>query len=442
MKFVAAPYQIEIHDFLVAHERAAAFCGIGLGKTASTLSALNTLFLDGEIRAALIVAPLRVANLTWPNEVQKWDQFRWMKVESLRKRKPSGRAHLYTINWESLPKLTDLSFCDVVIYDELTKAANAKSIRVKAHKPYLKHHRRWGLTGTPRPNSLLQLFGQLRLLDDGARLGKSFAQFREAWFVPTDYMRYKWVPREGAEKAVTERIADMTITMRTCDHLNLPEMTVEDVDVTLPDKAREIYRELEKELLVAIGDEGDVVAQTAASLVNKLLQITGGFVYTEDRTPVQVHDAKIKALKALLEEYKDENFLVSVNYIHEREGVCKAIPYATDASKVKGDLESRWNAGEFRCLVADPRSLGHGLNLQAAGRSVAWYSPTYSRELYDQFNGRAFRRGQTKPTQVFRLICSDSIDLAVIESLRVKGEGQSAMMSLLSNLRKLRLTQA
>ena len=168
------PYQVELRDFLLSHDRAYTNVGLGLGKTASTLDALNHLFMDGAIRSALVVAPLRVARMTWPNEIKKWSQFRWMKSEILAGQPPSGKAQIYLINYERLAQLKSLEFCDVVIFDEITKAKNPASLRIKAIRPLLKHHRRWGLTGTPRPNSLLELFAQVRLIDDGVRLGKAF----------------------------------------------------------------------------------------------------------------------------------------------------------------------------------------------------------------------------------------------------------------------------
>jgi SNF2 family DNA or RNA helicase len=228
--------------------------------------------------------------------------------------------------------------------------------------------------------------------------------------------------------------------MRASDHLHLPDTVQEDIEVPLPEAARAIYKELERELLVAIGNEGDVVAQTAATLVNKLLQITGGFVYNEEKKPIQVHTAKIDALKAIIKKHAGENLLVACHYIHEREGICAAIPGAVDASKVKGDLETQWNEGKFKVLVAGASSLGHGLNLQKGGRAVCWYSQTYDREMFDQFNARLVRKGQGEETFIYRLVCPNSIDEAAVETLRERGAGQSQMLAVLNNFRKQVLT--
>jgi SNF2 family DNA or RNA helicase len=434
VNFAPLDYQTQGTDALLSNDRFGLFAEMGLGKSAMVLSALNQLAQDGDFKAALVVAPLRVANLTWPNEVKKWDQFKWMKVESLRKAPPSGSAQICTINYESLPKLKSLEPFSHVIFDELTRCKNPKSKRIRALTPLFRNHVRWGLTGTPRPNSLMELFAQIRILDSGKRLGTSFTQFRDRWFVKGDYMGYTWNPRPHAEAEIYHLISDMTLTLRSSDHLDIADTVVEDIDVPLPDTARDVYEELERELLVAL-DKGDLVALNAAALCGKLLQIAGGTVYDEARGVHAIHDAKVKALKALLKSLGKERALVFTNFIHERERVVAAIPGAVDASKFKGDIEDAWNSGSIPVLVADPRSLGHGLNLQQGGRTVVWFSPTWSREQYDQANARVARKGQTEVPQVFRILCPNTIDDAVVESLREKGDGQNEMMRVLANLR-------
>ena len=437
MKFNPEPYQLVMRDHLLNNERAYANVGLGLGKTASTLSALNELFKDGAIRAALVIAPLRVARVTWPNEIQKWDTFKWMKTEILKGQKPSGKAHVYLINDERLSQLDDLKFCDVVVFDEITKAKNPTSKRIKALRPLLKHQRRWGLTGTPRPNSLLEIFAQIRLLDDGKRLGTAFAGFRDGYFYPTDYMRYNWEPKAGSEGKVYAKIQDMTVTLRSSDYLDIPDTLLQDIDVPLPDTVRAAYEELEKQFLIAT-KEGEVVARNAATLVGKLHQICGGTVYNDERIIEELHDAKIKALGKLVTNI-GEPVLVACNYVHERERICRDLSSlgAVDVAKFKGDIEKAWNSGVIPILVADPRSIGHGLNMQAGGRTVVWYSPTWSRELYDQFNARVARKGQDKQPQIYRLISPNTIDEAIIETLREKGDAQHEMTRVMSNYRKL-----
>lgn len=366
MKFTPEPYQILMKDHLLQNDRAYSNVGLGLGKTASTLSALNELFMDGAIRAALVVAPIRVARLAWPNEIAKWDQFKWMKTEILQGNRPSGKAQIYLINYERLQQLTNLDFCDVVVFDEITKAKNPKSKRIKAIAGLMTKQRRWGLTGTPRPNSLLELFGQVRLIDGGQRLGRTFSGYRDCYFYPTDYMRYNWVPKKDSKDRIYQRISDITITLRSSDYLDVADTVLEDIEVTLPSAAQEAYDELEKDFLTVTAD-GVVTAKNAAVLAGKLHQMCGGNLYSEDRTVVPIHDVKIEALVKLLKDLK-ENVLVACNYVHERDRVCAGLAAAglkpVDASKFKGDIEQAWNSGVIRTLVADPRSLGHGLNLQ------------------------------------------------------------------------------
>lgn len=440
MRFVHEPYQHLIHDKIVENERAGIFAGIGLGKTGSTLSGLHTLRAEGAMKAALVVAPMRVANLTWPNEVKKWDQFReTFKIERLRDvgDKPSGKADIYLTNYERLQKISDLSFCDTVVFDELTKAKNHKSERINAFRPLLRGHRRIGLTGTPRPNSLLELFAQIRLLDDGKRLGPSFTAFQSCWFEPEDWNEYKWLPKKDAERRIYEKIHDLVLTLRSSDYLNIPDTVVQDIEVPLPKVAHGIYRELERELMVEIGDT-EVFSVNAGVLVNKLLQVCSGAIYgvkEELRTVADVHGSKVVALKRLLVD-TGESALIACNYIHERQRIVAAVPGAVDLHEFKGDIEDAWNSGKIRYGVADPRGLGHGLNMQEGGRDTVWFSPCHSRELYDQFNGRTARKGQDRPPRVFRLVCPGTIDDAVVESLRVRGDEQSEMLAVLTNFRQ------
>jgi SNF2 family DNA or RNA helicase len=435
VNFRPEPYQQRMIDFMVDHERAAMFVSPGLGKTAATLEALRRLMADGAVQSALVVAPLRVARLTWPNEIAKWDEFRWMKVEHFQGQKPSGKAHIYLINYERLQNLESLTFCQAVVFDELTRAKNHQSKRIKHLAKLFGEQRRIGLTGTPRPNSLLELFAQIRLLDDGKRLGRSFDNFKRNWFLPTDYMEYNWVPREGTEEAVYRKIEDLQLTLRASDYSDVADTVVEDIEVPLPPEAQSAYKELEKQLLIRVR-EGDVVAVNAAVLVNKLLQITGGSAYTDEREVAYLHGAKIEALKKILKDTR-ENVIVACNYIHERERICRETG-AVNASEFRGDIEQAWNEGRIKVLVADPRSLGHGLNLQKGGRTIVWFSPTWSRELYDQFNARVARKGQGEVPLVYRLICPGTIDDAVIETLRQRGDSQTEMLAILHNLQSMR----
>jgi SNF2 family DNA or RNA helicase len=453
MTFSPRPYQADASAFLQSHADAALFATMGLGKTASTLHALSELFLDGGCSGALVVAPLRVANLTWPAEAAQW--FPWMRVANLRTKAGQdamrrGDAHLYVCNYEMLPKLAawvakmKRAPWDTVVFDELTRAKNPSSARIKAIKPHVAAlERRWGLTGTPTPNSFLELWGQIALLDGGKRLGKSFHQFKSAFFYPTDYMEYNWEPKPGAIDTILAKVSNMTLVQKASELLNLPDMRRSEIEVAMPDDARKQYDLFEDKLLLDL-EAGLVTAQSAAVLAGKLLQMTGGHVYTDladGRETVQLHRAKLAALVKLAK--KTGPLLIATNYRHEQEAVSKAVPGCVRFETAKTipqqmDLVDRWNSGKVKALVADPRSIGHGLNLQKGGTDIAWYSPTWSRELYDQFNARLHRSGQTSEVTIHHIICPGTIDDAVMETLRTRGQNQNQVLAVLKNLQALR----
>ena len=462
-RFEPLPQQKLAIPFLKERNIAALFAGMGLGKSAAVLAELDYLFSDGACKGALIVAPLRVSVLTWPHEVQKWIQFHKWRVYSLRTKEgreawAKGEGEIFTINYESLPK-----FCrerlegktpeelpvDTVIFDELSNAKSHSSKRINTFRKYaLKFQRLWGLTGTPTPNGLLDIFAQIRLLDNGQRLGKSYTHFKQAFFEPVNmYSQYpKFKIREGKEKVIEGKISDIVLTLRSEDWLKIPPVTVEDISVSLPADAKKAYKLLEKELLLEIGEDFEVAAINAAVLAGKLLQITGGAVYDtpplgEDGNPVArqvetIHTAKIDALKKLFKDQGGKPMIVATQYKHEVRRILEAIPEAEEWTE--GSL-ARWNRGEIDYLVAHPKSIGHGLNLQDGGSQVVWFTLSWSRELYDQMNARVARTGQTEKTKIFRLIVQGTIDDAVAETLHGKGEGQSDFLATLKNLQELAL---
>ena len=500
VEFTPEEYQLLASDHLHDNPRAALFMGMGLGKTAATLHALLRLRRAGALKGALVVAPLRVAVLTWPDEVAKWAEFRRaFRVANLRtpegwRALERGTADLYVCNYEMLPKLCnymattdDLPF-DTVVFDELTKLKNAASTKVQGRKvpvvrgregrrrivdipglaqwfrrkntpveqtaaavellgvylaevreTGLRDHlprvkRRWGLTGTPNPNGLMDLFGQIKVLDDGERLGVSESRYREAYFYPTDYMRYNWAPQPDSEERIYAKLSDIALTLRSSDFLGVPDTVFTDVDAPLPATARKDYETLQEELLLVLKGGEEVAAPSAAVLVNRLLQIAGGAIYLEGGKEWRaIHDAKLVALERLVRKLK-EPVLIAANYRHERERILKAVKGCVEWND---KILPAWNAGKVPAIVADPRSIGHGLNLQAGGRTVIWYSPTWSRECYDQFNARVARKGQKLRPQVFHILAPGTMDDAVMGALRVKDDGQSALLQALTNFRKL-----
>lgn len=450
--------QLLATDHLLVNKEAALFMGCGLGKTAAVLDTLNSLFHDVACRGALVVAPLRVCNLTWPAEVDKWEQFSWMRVANLRTKEgwemlKKGSAQIYVVNYEMLPQLRErflkgkrsLPF-DVVVWDELTKAKNHKSKRIRAVVPYLREKcsRHWGLTGTPTPNGLMDLFAQVRLLDGGARLGKSFTHFQNQYFFPTDYMRYNWEPRQGSREAIYKKLEGFALTLKSSDYLDIPDVVVEDIEVKIPQDIQEqVYDELERELFVALDDDEHLSAVNAAVLTNKLLQVCSGAVYKEDKNVHVLHSAKLQALSALYKKLhkRKEPLLVACTFKHEQDRIRAMFPEALFFQDAKTPTEQThlvnlWNRGCVPMLVAHPGSIGHGLNLQAGGCNVVWFSPTWSSELYDQFNARLARRGQDKVTTLYRLLTTGTVEDGVVEALREKDTEQNALLDALRRWRK------
>lgn len=448
MQFVPEPYQEMMIDHLLKRERGALFAGMSLGKTASTLYALNELFLDQAISGALIVAPLRVCNVTWPMEVDKWDDFRWMKVANLRTSQgrealAEGSAHLYLINYEMLPKFAEQYLrkakdppFNAVVWDEISMAKNHNSKRINSVRKRLQkvcqYH--WGLTGTPASNSYLDLFAQVRLLDDGALFSPSYGNFRSTYFYqPNLYMPYKWEIKDQSEKIIQDKLKGFALSMKTSDYLPLPDVILEDFDVPMPADTKKLYKELEQEFITIMESGEALVALNSAVLVGKLLQFTSGAVYNNEKVEI-LNSVKIDAVKKILKG--TGNTLIVYNYKHELERLKKALPKAVvfadakDAGEQK-KLCGKWNSGGIRVLLVHPQSMSHGLNLQGGGSDIIWVSLTYSRERYDQLNARLIRRGQENETHIYRILMQNSIDYAITEVLRSKGDRQDTLLKAL-----------
>ena len=441
-------YQVPMVDHLLDNDRAALFVSPGKGKTVVTLTALDTLATCGQLRGALIVAPLRVCSITWPAQVERWAHTRWMRVAHLRtaeglKAWHEQAADIYLINSELLPNRLPLMFpksksftcpVDTLIIDELSLAKNPQSKRFKAlHKHLAAIERRWGLTGTPIPNNYLDLFMQVKMLDDGSRLGRTFTGYRDAYFYPADYMGYTYKLVTGSKEAIDAKLADLALVL-IGDGTDLPSSSVVDINVTLPTEARKQYKTLEKEMLAEIAD-GEITAPSAGVLVNKLLQLTSGAVYDEDRNVLLVHTAKISALRSVLDRHQGEPVLVLCAFKHESARVLEAIPGAKMFDEA---AMADWQACKIPVWVADARSLSHGIDgLQVSCRIAIWVSLTYSHETYVQTNARLIRTGQTAETLIYRLICSGTVDDAICEALRDKSDTQSGMLFAVRALQRM-----
>lgn len=445
-------YQVPMVEHLLANDRAALFVSPGKGKTVVTLTALDTLATCGMLKGALIVAPLRVCSITWPAQVARWAHTSWMRVANLRTAEGlqawlDGAADIYLINSELLPNRLPLMFpkrktfvcpVDTLVIDELSLAKNPQSKRFKAlHKHLADIPRRWGLTGTPIPNNYLDLFMQVKMLDDGKRLGKTFTAYRDEYFYPADYMGYSFKLVTGSKEKIDRRLSDLALVM-VGDPTDLPSSSIIDVPAALPTDARKQYKTLEKEMLTEIAD-GEITAPSAGVLVNKLLQMTSGAVYDEDRNVLPVHDAKLDALRSLLDKHRGEPVLILTAFKHESARVLEAIPEARMFDEL---LLGEWQDGKIPVWVADPRSLSHGIDgLQKSCRIAIWCSLTYSNETYIQTNARLIRTGQTAETIIYRIICPGTIDDAVAEALRDKSDTQSGMLHAVRALQRMTLSK-
>lgn len=399
--------------------------------------------LLGGVKRTLIIAPLSVAKNTWPAEVAKWDHTKHLSTslvlgtETKRIQALTRDADLYITNRENVTWLVSYYKkrwpFDTVVIDELSsfKSSNAARFRaLKRVRPMMK--RVIGLTGTPAPNSLLDLWPEMYLLDQGERLGKTITGYRQRYFHPgagDGHIVYKWELDQGAEAKIYDAVSDIAISMKSGDYLKLPPRTDNTVSVELKPGQLKQYRQLEQDyILEATKDTGEVIAANAAVLTSKLLQLASGAVYDEDGQVVHIHDQKLDALKRIIEEAQGQPVLVFYQYKHELARILEAIPDAK-AFDAKSDDVARWNHGEIPVMLAQPQSAGHGLNLQQGGHIIVWFSLTWSLEYYQQANARLDRQGQTEPVIVHHLVAKDTIDEQVLRVLQGKAKGQDALLA-------------
>lgn len=450
----AEPQQIMI-DHLRKVPNALCFVGLGIGKTASILYRLNEMFLSGEAFAALIIAPLRVINLTWRNEIETWTQFRWLKWANLRNKAGqraflNGRGHIYGINFESIPLLASLVErrkgtvpYDVLVIDESTKAKNPSSKRINLFRRKVPRvERNWALTGTPVPNSNRELFAQVRLVDGGERLGTNYADFLRTYFHVTTYGGFpKFEEKHGTAALLERKISDITTTLKSSDWLSLPDMVVEDVEIHFTPELKDKYKTLEKELVIELRQGKTINVASAAALVTKLLQFTSGEMYCDEGKHHPIHNLKFDALKKLAAQH--ETLLVSYIFKHEEARLREQFPHARFFADAKNEEQQRrlmkaWNAKEIKMLCAHPASVSHGLNLQHGGNAMAWISRTYSRELTEQFIARLWRRGQQDVVKVYYIHAPNTVDDAVAEALATKAQNEARLVAALQMLESYR----
>lgn len=451
---------VEPQQILIDHMRRSpltlGFLGMGLGKTAAVLSHLSELFLSGQSVAALVVAPLRVSQLTWPMEAESWDQLRWMRIANLRTENGqraflNGRGHIYTINYESLPLLVSLVErrkgklpFDTVVFDELTRAKNPGSKRINLFRRKIPRVERYiGLTGTPMPNSARDLFAQVRLIDNGERLGTHYTNFVKEYFHVTTYGGFpQYEEKHGTTQRLEKKISDLTVTLKSSDYLDIPDTVLEDVEIQFDPDLQKRYRKLENDLVIELRKDKTINIASSAALVTKLLQFTSGKMYCDEKVDHFIHSLKFDALRGIISKEKQPVF-VACMFKHEYSRMKEFFPKAVFFNDAKTpeqqtQLMKDWSAKRIPILFAHPASVGHGLNLQFGSSTLVFLSLTYNREHYDQTICRFARRGQTEITKVYRIVVPGTVDDAVAEALATKASNEARLISALQMLEAMR----
>ena len=447
MKFKPYPYQQYCIDRIVNDPAVGLFLDMGLGKTVITLSAIQELrYNRWAVSKPLIIAPKKVAEATWTTEAAKWDHLKMMRVVPVlgstqkRLRALATPADVYVVNRENVVWLVEhfknaWPF-DMVILDESSSFKNGQSKRFKAMKLVRSRIRRIvELTGTPSSNGLEDLWAQLYLLDEGARLGRTISAYRQMYFVPDKRNRttiFSYAPMDGSFERIKQSISDICISMKAEDYLTLPDVLYNDIPVALDTVAAKAYHQLETDLLLQV-EEDTITAGSAGVLTGKLLQLCNGAIYNEVHQALPVHNCKIDAFLELIEQLNGQHALVFYNFQHDRDRLVKALDGSGLRVRVYAGMEDEdaWNRGEIDILLAHPASCGYGLNLQQGGHHAIWFGLTWSLEQYEQANKRLHRQGQEHPVVIHHLLVQDGMDEAVAEALKDKGDMQNALMAAL-----------
>lgn len=439
MKFVPHEYQKYATKFIEENDISALLLDMGLGKSVITLTAIRNLIIKGKVGRVLVIAPLRVARSTWPDEIAKWDHLHDLtysvavgnekeRLEALRK-----NVEIVIINRENVDWLVNKSGYrfnfDMIVIDELSSFKSYSAKRFKALlkvRPYVE--RIVGLTGTPSSNGLMDLWAEYRLLDFGERLGRYITRYRLKYFTPdkrsaTVIFSYKLLP--GAEDEIYNAISDITISMKAKDYLKMPDLIVNEVTVDLDPSERRTYETLRKEMVVQISEQEEIDAVNAASLSGKLLQMANGAVYDEDKRVLRIHEKKLDALEDLIEAANGKPVLIAYWYKHDLERIKERF----NVREILNDQDIRdWNNGKIDVAVIHPASAGHGLNLQQGGSTMIWFGLTWSLELYEQANARLYRQGQNETVVIHHIITKGTIDEDVMLALKRKEKMQSALI--------------
>ncbi|HEM5075673.1 TPA: DEAD/DEAH box helicase [Streptococcus suis] len=446
MKLTLHNYQVVAKDFIIGHPNAAVILDMGMGKTATTLSAVNELMFDRfEVTKVLVIAPLRVANTVWSDEIEQWAELRHLRYSKIvgtpkqRKVALQKDADIYIVNRENLPWLVEQCSpyfkWDMVVIDELSSFKSWQSKRFKAFmamRPYMK--RIVGLTGTPSSNGLMDLFAEFKVIDGGERLGRFIGEFRSRYFEEgrrNGNIVYEYIPMDYAECQIQDKISDITISMKALDYLDMPELISTKKLVRMSEKEKEKYSQFKKEYVLSELDGLEVTAANAASLTNKLVQLSNGAVYSDDHTVVALHEQKLDALEDILESANGEPVLVAYWFKHDLAriiGRLEKLKVKSRVLKTEEDIRE-WNKGNVPVGLLHPAGAGHGLNLQKGGHHLVWFGLTWSLELYQQTNARLWRQGQEAETVVIQHIVTEgTIDEEILKALENKDAQQERLI--------------
>ena len=445
MEYKPHDYQTYATNFILNHPAAAILLQMGLGKSVITLTAMQELFRRGEVRKALVIAPLRVARDTWPEEIRKWDHLKdltFTVAVGTADERCSALAvspKITLINRENVPWLVEhlgrRFDYDMVVVDELSSFKNREAKRFRALmkvRPFVK--RIVGLTGTPSPNGYMDLFAEYRVLDMGQRLGRFIGRYREAYFLPDrrGYGQvYTWKLRPGAEDEIYRRISDITVSMKSVDYLKMPECVFSNVPVHMDEREKNQYGTMKDDLFLRVMNcDGlkEVDAKNASVLCNKLSQMANGAVYTDDGKVAHIHDRKLDALEDLIEAANGNPLLVAYWYQHDIDRIRQRFP---EVRPLKASQDIRdWNEGKIPLAAIHPASAGHGLNLQRGGNTLVWFGLTWSLELYQQTNARLWRQGQKADTVVIHhIVTKGTIDEDILAALGRKDRTQESLIA-------------
>jgi hypothetical protein len=471
VKWTPWKYQLTALSHILSNPKSGLFLDPGLGKTSISLSAIRILLESGNSKGILIIAPLRVTYSVWPQEIEKWENFKnlthtilhgdnkdslWTDKKDIYLINPEGLKWLHTELLKGLKAGKKLPF-DSLWIDESTKFKSYDSARfgyISDMLPLFK--RRHIMTGTPAPKNLLDLWSQMFILDDGAALGNNYHKFKNKYFYTEDWNKYNWKLKDFADKEIQKAMSHLVLEMSSKDYLDMPKLIINDIPVILPAKAMSLYKEMEKEFFISL-DNMESSAEAEAQSSAKCHQISNGRVYedipkdlNEDeirkfkktRKTLDVHTAKIEALKDLIDELNGKPLLISYYFKHDLESLkstfkdIKVIGSGTTASETN-QLVSDWNNGKLLLLAAHPGAMAHGLNLQKGGNDICWFSQTWNLEDYLQYNARIYRQGVTGDSvRIHRLIGKDTIDEAMVMRLKSRDEDQLDLRAAIKQYRK------